>query len=143
MTNKRDEAEAAIDWIALAQRFQSIQAHLVHHDTEKRYGDDFYAEALRRTILDPRSPFMTRAEADHLIETHTILSKLTAESAEQRRDELLAENRRVLREARADITHAFREAINDRTMPSKYRREGALQLLDWIDPTTTTSPYNR
>lgn len=141
--NAKTAAEAAIDWTALARRFQDTQADLVHHDDTQRYGDNFYAEALRRTLTGPGSPFMTKAEVDHLVETHTALSRLNAESADKRRNEAIAENRRLLREARADIVAAFREALNDRVMPSRYRREGALQLLDWIDPATPTSPYNR
>jgi hypothetical protein len=135
-----------VDWAALAQRLQHEMGALVHGDEEKRYGDDFYAEALRRTFraqrldrlayetVDASTGLMTVAEADHLRDSHTIIDRLNAERAREEVKAVREEIRRVYAEARRDIAQGLREWCNERTVPARLRREGVLLAVDRIDP---------
>lgn len=152
---------AAIDWLALARRLQDIQAQMIHHEDVQRYGDEFYAEALRRTLgfsandgtdrgrvlpyetLNPSTGLTTLAEADHLRDSHTIIDRHRAEAAKKEAQEAREETRRVLRDAARDLAKLIRDWTNNRTVPSVYRREGALMAADWIDPDSPASPFTQ
>lgn len=139
---------AGIDWVKLARRLQEAQAQLVHHeDGFRRYGDEFYAEALRRAFgykephghvkhetVSESTGLMTTAYANHLIESNTIMSRLNAESAQREAKAAREETRRVYREAGRDLARLIRDRCNERTVPSRFRREGVLTAADWIDP---------
>lgn len=53
------------------------------------------------------------------------------------------ENARAKSEVFHQAAEAIRRSVNDRTMPSRYRREGALTAADWIDPNNPASPYTQ
>lgn len=155
------EQPKAVDWTALARRLQDEQAKMIHHEDSQLRGNDFYAEALRRTFgysardgadgqrqlpyptISPSTGLVTTAEADHLRESHTIIDRLNREAAEKRVTELHQENKRVLRDAARDLAKLIRGWTTDRTVPSKFRREGVLLAADWIDPDSPASPYTQ
>ena len=136
-----------IDWIKLARRLQEVQAQMIHHDEVNRYGDEFYAEALRRTLgyrephghithetVSESTGLMTTAHADHLIEGYTVLSRLHAEDMERQAKAAREETRRILQDAARDLAKWIREWCNDRTVSAKTRRQGVLIAANWIDP---------
>ena len=143
---------APVDWLALARKLQSIQADMIHRDTESRYGDDFYAEALRRTFgyraqdgtdggrelpydsVNQMTGLTTVAAADYTRDGHTIIDRMNREAAEKQRDEARAETRAVMVDAAQRLSDYIREWCNERRVPSRYRREGALYAADVIDP---------
>jgi hypothetical protein len=147
-----------IDWAGLAQRFQETTTRMIHHeDGSPRYGNNFYAEALRRTfgyqpagapprelpypVVNPSTGLTTTAAADHIRDGHTVLDRLARADAERQRDEAREEAHRVLRDAARDLAKLIRGCTNERTVPSRYRREGVLLAADWIDPDSPASPY--
>ncbi len=137
------------DWIALARRLRREIATLTH-DPEW-YGDDFYAEALRRALRAEKAPhcpyesvdratgLMTVANADHNRDSHTIIDRLNAGRAHEEAKAARDEVRRVYREARRDIAQALRDWCNERTVPAKLRREGVLLAADRICPAADLS----
>ena len=56
----------------------------------------------------------------------------------ERAQELLKHERagyaRKLADARGVLARAIRERCNERTVPSRYRREGVLIAAEWLDP---------
>lgn len=140
-----------IDWTALARAFQRHQVDLVHRE-DGWSGDEFYAEALRRTFgwsandgsdgrrelpyetVRPTTGLTTLGEADHTRESHTIVDRMNREAAERRAAEAQAESRAVIREAAQRLADYIRGRCNERSVPAKFRREGVALAADWIDP---------
>lgn len=140
-----------INWDRIAARFLDVQRRMIHE--ENWSGPDFYAENLRRTFdyraageqhdgeralpyeqLKDGWGLVTWAEADHLRDGHTVIDRLNQEAAEQQVKEMRAEVARVYREAATDLAGMVRGRCNDRTVPSRYRREGVAWAADMIDP---------
>jgi hypothetical protein len=146
-----------IDWDRIAERMLDVQRAMVHD--EQWTGPGFYAEMLRRTFeYTPagqpdafqrvlsyeqiRVPGLTtQAEADHTRDGHTIIDRLNRERAEQQVTEMRAEVQRVYREAGADLAKLIRSRCNERTVPSRYRREGVEWAADLIDPAVPKDRY--
>lgn len=142
----------SVNWDRIAERFQAEMANLIHHEQEKRYGTDFYAEALRRTLgfrpaegnfrerLDRGDGLTTESYAQHLYDT-SALDRMQRETAEQQTSEARAETRRVYREAGKDFADLLRTRCNEVSVPSRYRREGVAWAADLIDPTVPKDQY--
>ena len=153
-------ASQPVDWIGLAREYQKQIADLIHHDSAGRdlSGDEFYAEALRRALghrpaNDPATPHVgrdtighrfgltTTADAEFLRNAHTVMDRLSADAARKQADAARKEARRVLLEAAADCADLIRARCNDRSVPSRYRREGAAWAADLIDPRVRKDQY--
>jgi hypothetical protein len=52
-----------------------------------------------------------------------------------------AETQRVYREAAQDLTDFLRNKCNERTVPSRYRREGVTWAADMLDPRVPKGQY--
>ncbi len=148
----QNQPQQPIDWTALAVRLREESAKLIHNDNGPAlYGDDFYAEALRRvfgydTNTDParrqlpydsvnaNTGLTTIAQAQHELQGHVVLDRLGRERAEAEVTELRAEIKRVYAEARKDIARDLREWCNERRIPAKLRREGFLMAANLINP---------
>jgi hypothetical protein len=141
-----------VNWNRIAERLQAEMANLIHHEQEKRYGNDFYAEALRRALgfrpaegnfrehLVRGEGLTTDSYARHLYDT-SALDRMQRESAEQQVKEARAETRRVYREAGKDFADLLRARCNEVSLPSRYRREGVAWAADLIDPTVPKDQY--
>lgn len=147
-----------INWMTLAERLHNMRMHMAHHEDTGLSGLAFEAEALRRTFRfsandgsDGRRPLpyetisaatglMSIAEADHLRNMHTAVDRANRQEAEQDAVKARAETRRVLIDAARDLAGYLRQRCNDRTVPSRYRREGVLLAADWIDPDSAVKP---
>lgn len=142
-----------VDWRAIGRRFADATVYYLHHAGVMLYGDDFYAAVARRALdgeQQARLPYetvglglglITEAEAAHMTESHTVLSRLRAERAEEQVREMRAEVARVRRDAARDLVAHLREWVNERTVPSRYRREGVLLAAEEIDPDTPRDRY--
>jgi hypothetical protein len=140
-----------VDWAAIAREFQRHQATLIHDETGW-HGDEFYAEALRRTFgystndgadggrelpydtINDRFGLTTRASADHTRDSHTIFDRLNREDAQRQAREAREEARNTIRNSAQIIADHIREWCNERRITSRYRREGFLAAADLIDP---------
>ncbi|MGK5741506.1 hypothetical protein [Micromonospora sp. URMC 103] len=131
----------ATDWVALGRRLQEIQNTLIHREQIPRYGDEYYAEALRRLLTDSRSGWMPTAEHDRLVDLHTQVDRRNLREANRRAREARARYVTASRKIRGELAGWLRRVTNDRTVPSRYRREGVLLAADWLDPATAASPY--
>ncbi len=129
------------DWVVLGRLLQDIQNQLVHGDQTRRYGDDYYAEALRRLLTDSRSGWMPIAEHYRLVDLHTYVDRRNLQEANRRAREARARYATASAKIRAGMAGWLGHLTNDRTVPSRYRREGVLLAADWIDPATPASPY--
>lgn len=152
------ETTSAVNWDRIAARFLDVQRRMIHE--ENWSGPDFYAENLRRTF-DYRAAgeqrngeralsyerlrdgwgLITQAEANHLRDGHTVIDRLNRERAEEQVKEMRAEVARVYREAAKDLAELIRNRCNDRTVPSRYRREGVAWAADLIDPSVPKDRY--
>lgn len=138
-----------VDWDAIARNLVRERSQMTHDMPDV----DFYAELLRRTLgyrpageqCDGGQPrpyeqlrlgrgLTTQAEADYTRDSHTIVDRLNRERAEQQVMEMRAEVSRVYREAAKDLAAMIRNRCNDRTVPSRFRREGVAWAADIIDP---------
>lgn len=151
-----------IDWDDIAAELGRIRAKMVHDEGYR--APDFEAEALRRLFgyraandsgpdgrqrplpyehINSRFGLITQADADHLRESCTIVDRMNREKAEEQVKEMRAEVRRVYREAAADLAAMIRNRCNDRTVPSRYRREGVQWAADLIDPAVPKDRYGK
>jgi hypothetical protein len=138
-----------VDWDGIASRLQHHMNQMVH--VEGWSGPDFYAEALRRAFgYQQRDPYdyvqqgsglTTQQYADYVREGHTIVDRTNLQTAERQIRELRGEVTRVYRDAGADIAQMLRDRCNERTVPSRYRREGVLWAADMIDPAVPKDRY--
>lgn len=154
-TGPNGQPEQLVDWTALGRRLAEAQIHYVHHAEDKPTGDAYYAAVMRRALggrklerlhyetVDGSTGLVTKAEADWLRESHTIMDRLNLEAAERKITELRAEITRLRMDARADVAQLIRDRCNDRTVPSRYRREGALWAADLVDPDVPKDRYGR
>jgi hypothetical protein len=145
-------SDDSVNWDRIAERLQAEMANLIHHEQEKRYGNDFYAEALRRTLgfrpadgnfrehLVRGDGLTTESYARHLYDT-SALDRMQRETAEQQARDARAETRRVYREAGKDFADLLRARCNEVSVPSRYRREGVAWAADLIDPTVPKDQY--
>ncbi len=133
--------EDPTDWVALGRRLQDIQNHMIHREPTHRYGDEYYAEALRRLLTDSRSGWLPTAEHDRLVDMHTYMDRRNAQEANRRAREARARYATASHRIQAELAAWLRRVTNERTVPSRYRREGVLLAADWLDPATTASPY--
>lgn len=148
-----------VDWDRIARRF-SDALHEIY--AEPGRVADPYAEALRRALgyvpegepgwtaralpyehLWNGAGLHTDAEVKHLLDGHTVLDRLAREAAEKKVEEMRAEVARVYREARKDVADYLRARCNERTVPSRYRREGVTWAADMIDPSVPKDQYGR
>lgn len=134
---------SSVDWDQIADRLGAVMAQMLHHDGQQLYGNAFYAEALRRTFSyepageDQRSRdrlgrgfgLQTEAYAKHLYDS-SALDRMQREKAEEQVKGMRAEVRRVYAEARKDVAEYLREKCNERTVPSRYRREGVMTTTE-------------
>ncbi|MER7280546.1 hypothetical protein ABT369_39515 [Dactylosporangium sp. NPDC000244] len=147
-----------MNWDLIASRLQDEQRKMIHEENWR--GPDFYAEALRRTFgyraageqrdrertlpyehLNAGQGLMTRAESRHEQEGAVYFANAARERAEEQVREMRAEVARVYREAAADLAKLIRDRCNERTVPSRYRREGVLWAADLIDPAVPKDQY--
>lgn len=145
-----------VNWEAAARRLRQQRSLLY----DEAYPGDVDEEALRRAFgyraadqapdgeralpyehLTGGLGLVTRAQADWVRDTHTIVDRMNREAAEQQVKEVRVELARVYREAGKDLAELIRARCNDRTVPSKYRREGAGWAADLIDPTVPKDAY--
>lgn len=149
-----DAITDTVDWNRIADRLQQVMADMVHRDTEARYGTDYYAEALRRTLgyepgdgprresLRRGDGLTTEAYAKNLYDTSG-LDRMHREQAEEQVKEMRAEVARVYRDAAKDLAAFLRARCNERSVPSRYRREGVTWAADMIDPAVPKDQYGQ
>jgi hypothetical protein len=149
----------SVDWTRIADRFQQVMSTMLHD--EGRYHDStFYADALARTFgyvaasepgtsgralpyehLENGQGLTTDSYNRFDVNGATALSRMHAEQAEEQVREMRAEVARVYRDARKDVAGYLRERCNERTVPSRYRREGVAWAADLIDPSVPKDQY--
>lgn len=141
-----------VDWDSITVRLQDVMRRMVHE--EDWSGPGFYAEALRRTLgyrpadgqhardyLSCGGGLQTEAHSRYLHEGNAIIDRLNREKAEEQVKELRAELQRVYREAGKDLAASIRDRCNERTVPSRYRREGVAWAADLIDPSVPKDQF--
>jgi hypothetical protein len=138
-----------VDWDGIGRRMADEMRKMVHE--EGFYGSDEtrYAQALRRALGDQpdsdilRSHFglTTEAYARRDLKGAVALAEMHREQAEQQVKEMRAEVARVYREAAGDLAAFLRARCNERTVPSKYRRDGVAWAADMIDPSVPKDQY--
>lgn len=142
----------SVDLDGLARRMAEVMVDMLHKENFHGTDQVRYAEGLRRALayhpagdgsggralpydsLGRGFGLTTQAEADHTRESHTIVDRLAREAAEKKVAEMRAEVARVYREARGDVADYLRSRCNERSVPSKYRREGVAWAADMLDP---------
>jgi hypothetical protein len=142
----------SVDWDKISHRLQDVMRVMLQE--EGRYHDStFYADALRRTLgYEPAGDrgfdhvrngqgLTTESYHQFNVKGATALSAMHAEQAKEEAKELRAEVRRVYTEAGKDLAEMLRERCNERTVPSRYRREGVAWAADMIDPGVPKDQY--
>lgn len=148
-----------IDWKRIADRLEQVMATMLH-DEDRHHDASFYADALQRTFgyvaggepgtsgrtlpyerLENGQGLTTDSATTYLLDSHAISDRMGRERAEEQVKEVRDEMRRVYREAGKDLADLLRERCNERSVPSRYRREGVQWAADLIDPTVPKDPY--
>jgi ribosomal protein S19E (S16A) len=139
-----------VDWSRIASRLQDAMRRMTHE--ENWTGPDFYAEALRRAFgyqpqdghgrdhVQHGNGLITESYAKHLYDNGA-LERMQREQAEEQVKDMRAEVRRVYAEAGKDFAEFLRERCNERSVPSRYRREGVAWAADMIDPSVPKDQY--
>jgi hypothetical protein len=109
----------SIDWAELGRRANQTTAQL---HTADLYGDAYYAELLRRVLTTGASGLTTAADADQA--RYNDVDRIAREKAEEALAQAQADLYRAQGDAAAEAAATLRGWCNDRTVPSRYRREG-------------------
>lgn len=119
------------DWSVIARRHRDIvgqQIRLGHHNAP-----DFDEVVLRRLVRE--SPELgVQADWDHQLAGMRAFNPGRIAELEAMLDDARAEARQSLASAARRIAAMIRDRVNDRSVPSRYRREGALWVADMLDP---------
>lgn len=146
-----------VDWSRISAQF-SKRLHEVYANPGTVV--DCYAEALRRTFgyvaadepgtsgralpyehLSNGFGLTTQAQAKYETDTIAYFDRSNREKAEEQVKEVRAELSRVYREAGQDLADLLRAKCNERSVPSRYRREGVAWAADTIDPRVPKDQY--
>jgi len=149
-----------VDWKAIADRMVTAMHQMLHEENWHGPDSERYAEALRRALgycganeqrageralsyehLKYGSGLTTDTEAAHVRDSHTISDRMAREAAEKQVKEMRAEVARVRREAAKGLAEWLRASCNERSVPSRYRREGVTWAADMIDPSVPKDRY--
>jgi hypothetical protein len=113
------------DYEKLGRTFSEILSGIIHQPERTWNTDtDLYTRVLREILENRRSGFVSDREHMNNLNGHTVIDRLNAEAAEKRADEARSEADRVSEEAAADLAKGLRAWCNERTVPSRLRREG-------------------
>lgn len=154
MTTTQQITTNSVDWDRLGARLNEVLRQMVHGTPEQQYtGPNFYVEAVRRTLgyvaagelttsertfpydnLKHGFGLITAAQAKHETDGVAYFDRIGREKAEEQVKEMRAELARARREAGSDFAEYLRNRCNERTVPSRYRREGVNWAADMIDP---------
>ena len=77
--------------------------------------------------------FVTGEYHGRVVDANEHVDRANGERAEAQLKREREEYARKLADIRPVIAAAIRARVNDRSMPSKYRREGALIVADWLE----------
>ena len=122
------------DWADLGRKLDAIQARMIHEEHSPLRGAGFTGEALRRLLEHPGCGFVTRDEHERVLEANRFTDRANGERAQAQLRQEREEHARRLADARHVLADAIRARVNERTIPSALRREGALLAADWLDP---------
>ena len=142
-----------VDWKRIEEDLQSVMWKMLNEEG-KKHGPGFYTEALQRTLgyvapgvrgpndhLDYRLGVVSHDEAIATTRGEAAHADMLRERAEQQVKEMREEVRRVYREAAADLADSIRGRCNERSVPSKLRRDGVAWAADLIDPRVPKDRY--
>jgi hypothetical protein len=131
MPNKH-KSPGEIDWADAGRTFSKITTSMMHDEHTGLYGDEFYAEALRRLWARIGHQFVAQAEHMRILEMNRSVDRANGEQAQQALAHYTAEYERKMRESARVYAEALRARCNERTVPSRYRRDGVLLAAAWL-----------
>lgn len=123
------------DWPELGRRLDSIMATMMHQEHSDLYGGEFTGEALRRLWDQVAHGYVTLEEHGRVVDANRSVDRANGVAAQAQ----LATERKRYAATMADASRACAQVIRSRAtrIPSRYRREGALQAAGWLDPGET------
>lgn len=119
-----------IDWADAGRKFSQITADMYRSDL---HGSDYYAEVLRRLWEQIGHQFVPLPEHMRVLEMNRSVDRANGEQAQRSLAQHVTEYERKMRESAHVYAEALRARCNERTVPSRLRREGVLLAADWLD----------
>jgi PAS domain-containing protein len=120
------------DWTALAHKLGKIGLSLRADGCELQ-AEAFLGESLRILLESPGSGFVPWDEHMRVLEMNRTADRANGERAQELLRHERAEYARKLADARQLMAEAIRANVNERVIPSAYRRQGALMVAGWLD----------
>lgn len=127
---------AECDWTALAHKLGRIGLALRADGCELQ-AEAFQGECLRQLLEGPGSVFVAWDEHLRVLEMNRSVDRANGERAQELLSREREEFARKIADARHLMAEAIRGRVNERTVPSAYRREGVLLAADWLDGRTS------
>lgn len=120
------------DWPELGRRLSKIMAAMMHQEHTDLHGDEFYGEALSRLWDQVAHGYVTQEQHGRTLDVVTYFDRANLDAAQAQ----LATERERYAATMAEAARACAQVIRSRarSVPSRYRREGALQAACWLDP---------
>jgi hypothetical protein len=125
--------EIEIDWADAGAKFSAITADLMHRDGAGLHGSAFYAEALRRLWSRIGHQWVTNDHMMRVLAMNRATDRANGEAAEASLRHHTAQFERTLIGVRGVLAAALRARCNERTVPSRYRRDGVELAASWLD----------
>lgn len=123
------------DYVALADKLSAILSRYVHDPAGMKYrGNDLYEHALRELLSSASSGFITTRQATNTLNAHTVVDKGNLARAEERYGDLYQRYVALGRDSARLAANTLRHWCNERTVPSRLRREGVTLAADLLDP---------
>jgi len=126
-------ADERAGWVKLGRVLNRVQADMIHSENSPLSGDEFAGESLRRVLDRPGSGFVTSEYLTRVLDANRHVDRANGEHAEALLKREREEYARKLADIRAVLARSIRARVNEVSIPSRYRREGALIVADWLE----------
>jgi hypothetical protein len=126
--------EIEIDWADAGRQLGAIMAGMMHGEGTDLHGAEFYGEALRRLFARIGHQWVTEAHMMRVLAMNRAQDRANGEAAQATLRHYTGEYERKLADAAGVLAGAIRARCDERTVPSRYRREGVLLAADWLAP---------
>ena len=125
-------ADERAAWTKRAYRLGTIGLALREQGCELN-AEAFHGECLRLMLAEPGSGWISLEESDRALDLNRKQDRANGERAQALLERERAEYARKLADIRAEFAAAIRARATEAWIPSKYRREGALIVAEWLE----------
>lgn len=126
------------NWNALGLRLSVLTAR-IKVSAPRTPREKVFAQALEQLVEETRE-LVTSAYHSEQIASHKGINAYNEAGLRNQLKQARKERHVTVTEFRQELAEQLRKCVNPWSFPSRYRREGATTVVDWIDPGNPATP---